>query len=78
MRACRLPGWREWRNLRQPLNCVQKWGVGRSFSGGHCGRGARKAADERLLAIVALHARLFLVVLDGFVAEDVDKFYDTL
>ena len=33
----------------------------------------RKAADERLLAVVALHARLLLVELDGLVAKDVDK-----
>ena len=37
-----------------------------------------KAADERLLAVVALDPRLLLVELDGLVAEERDKLDDAL
>ena len=39
---------------------------------------AGKTADERLLAIVGLDARLLLVEFDRFVAEQRDKFDDAL
>lgn len=71
--GCAAPGLERVAQLTPTFELCAKVGVGRSFSGGQCGRGARKAADERLLAIVCLYTRLFLVVLDGFVAEDVDK-----
>lgn len=59
--------------LTPTFELCAKVGVGRSFSGGQCGRGARKAADERLLAIVCLDARLFLIVLERFVSKQSNK-----
>ena len=39
---------------------------------------AGKTADERLLAIVGLDARLLLVEFDGLVPKQRDKLYDPL